>query len=291
LGDAKRAVELLITKSIDEARTFAKVLETENYERRRIDVDTFDNALQLVKSSIDLENELAIVLHQEEWHPGVIGIVASRLVEKYYRPTIMLTTIDGVAKGSARSITNFNIYEALQKCEDLLIHFGGHQAAAGLAVKLDKVKEFKDKFNQIVRESITEDDLFPEILIDSRIKLSEITPKFLRILDQFAPFGPENMRPVFLSEGVEIYNNPRLVGNNHLVACFKQNGNDKVFDSIGFNMREYLDLLSDKKTNVDIVYTIDKTVRDGRTYPQLRLKDLRLTCIEQVTNNENQEIM
>ena len=281
LGDAKRAVELLITDSVDEARTLAKVLETENYARRKIDVDTFDNALQLVENSIDLENELAIVLHQEDWHPGVIGIVASRLVERYYRPTIMLTTVDGIAKGSARSINNFNIYEALQKCEELLIHFGGHQAAAGLAVELDKVKEFKDKFNQIVKETITGDDLFPEIVIDAKIKLSELTPKFLRILDQFAPFGPENMRPVFLSEEVEIYNTPRLVGNNHLVACFKQNGNDKIFDSIGFNMREYLDLLSDKKINVDIVYTIDKTVRDGRTYPQLRLKDLRLACVEQ----------
>ncbi len=276
LGDAKRAVELLITKSIDEARTMAKVLETENYERRKIDVGTFDNALKLVESSIDLENDLAIVLHQEEWHPGVIGIVASRLVEKYYRPTIMLTTIDGIAKGSARSINNFNIYEALQKCEHLLIHFGGHQAAAGLAVELDKVQDFKDKFNEIVKESITESDLFPEIVIDAKIKLSEITPKFLRILDQFAPFGPENMRPVFLTEGVELSNSPRLVGNNHLIACFKQNGNDKIFDTIGFNMREYLDLLSDKKVKVDIVYTIDKTVRDGRSYPQLRLKDLRI---------------
>lgn len=276
LGDAKRAVELLITDSIDEARNLAKVLETENYERRKIDVDTFDNALQLVENSIDLENELAIVLHQEEWHPGVIGIVASRLVEKYYRPTIMLTTIDGIAKGSARSITNFNIYEALQKCEDMLIHFGGHQAAAGLAVELEKVQEFKEKFNKIVKESITESDLFPEIVIDSKIKLSEITPKFIKILDQFAPFGPENMRPVFLSEGVQVFNTPRLVGNNHLIASFKQNGYDKIFDSIGFNMREYLDLILNKKSKVDIVYTIDKTVRDGRTFPQLRLKDIRL---------------
>lgn len=277
LGDAKRAVELLITDSIDEARNLAKVLETENYERRKIDVDTFDNALQLVENSIDLENELAIVLHQEEWHPGVIGIVASRLVEKYYRPTIMLTTIDGIAKGSARSITNFNIYEALQKCEDMLIHFGGHQAAAGLAVELEKVQEFKEKFNKIVKESITESDLLPEIVIDSKIKLSEITPKFIKILDQFAPFGPENMRPVFLSEGVQVFNTPRLVGNNHLIASFKQNGYDKIFDSIGFNMREYLDLILDKKSKVDIVYTIDKTVRDGRTFPQLRLKDIRLS--------------
>ncbi len=283
LGNAERAVELLITNSKEEALRLAKVLETENYERRKIDVDTFDSALQLVENSIDLENELAIVLHQEEWHPGVIGIVASRLVEKYYRPTIMLTTVDGIAKGSARSITNFNIYEALQKCEDMLIHFGGHQAAAGLAVELDKLQEFKEKFNQVVRETINEEDLFPEIQIDAKIKLSEITPKFLRILDQFAPFGPLNMRPVFLSEGVDLYSSPRLVGNNHLVACFKQNGNDKIFDSIGFNMREHLDLLVNKNSKVDIVYTIDKTVRDGRTYPQLRLKDLK------INENEIQE--
>jgi len=277
LGDARRAVELLISESIDEARTMAKVLESENYERRKIDVDTFDNALQLVENSVDFDNELAIVLHQEEWHPGVIGIVASRLVEKYYRPTIMLTTIDGIAKGSARSITNFNIYEALQKCEDMLIHFGGHQAAAGLAVELDKLQEFKDKFNQIVKESINEDDLLPEVLIDTKIKFSDITPKFLRILDQFAPFGPENMRPVFLTENVELSNTARIVGNNHIMASFKQKNSDKVFDAIGFNMREYLDLFLKKNTSVDIVYTIDKTVRDSRTYPQLRLKDLRLS--------------
>ena len=277
LGDARRAVELLITDSVDEARILAKVLESENYERRKIDVDTFDNALQLVENSIDFDNELAIVLHQEEWHPGVIGIVASRLVEKYYRPTIMLTTIDGIAKGSARSITNFNIYEALQKCEDMLIHFGGHQAAAGLAVELDKLQEFKDKFNQIVKESINEEDLLPEVIIDAKIRFSDITPKFLRILDQFAPFGPENMRPVFLTENVELINTPRIVGNNHIMTGFKQNKSDKVFDAIGFNMREYLDLILKKNTKVDIVYTIDKTVRDSRTYPQLRLKDIRLS--------------
>jgi single-stranded-DNA-specific exonuclease len=291
LGDAKRAVELLITDSKEEAHKFAKVLETENYERRKIDVDTFDKALAVVESSIDLENDLAIVLHQEEWHPGVIGIVASRLVEKYYRPTVMLTTIDGIAKGSARSIANFNIYEALQKCEDLLIHFGGHQAAAGLAVELNKFNEFKDRFNLIVKESLNETNRYPVVMIDTKLKLSEITPKFLRILEQFAPFGPENMRPVFLSEGVEIFNTPRLVGNNHLVASFRQCGNDKTFDSIGFNMREYLDLLLNKKLKVDIVYSIDKTVRDGRTYPQLRLKDMRLADSSELNEKEIQETL
>jgi single-stranded-DNA-specific exonuclease len=159
----------------------------------------------------------------------------------------------------------------------MLIHFGGHQAAAGLAVELDKLQEFKDKFNQIVKESINEEDLLPEVTIDAKIKFSDITPKFLRILDQFAPFGPENMRPVFLTENVELSNTPRIVGNNHIMAGFKQKNSDKVFDAIGFNMREYLDLFLKKNTKVDIVYTIDKTVRDSRTYPQLRLKDLRLS--------------
>lgn len=277
LGDARRAVQLLITTDPQEAHTLAKVLEDENYERRKIDVDTFDNANQLVENCIDLKNELAIILHQEEWHPGVIGIVASRLVEKYYRPTIMLTTIDGVAKGSARSINNFNIYEALQKCEDILVHFGGHQAAAGLAVEIDKLEEFKARFNEIVKATITEEDLYPEILIDSTIKFSEITPKFIRILDQFSPFGPENMRPVFLTEAVELTGIPRLVGNNHIVASFKQNSTLKVFDSIGFNLGEYLDLLlKNQKSKFDIVYILDKTIKDDKVYPQLKIRDIRL---------------
>lgn len=282
LGDAHRAVKLLIADNQQEANELAQVLETENYERRKIDVDTFDAALQLVENSIDLDNEMAIVLHQEEWHPGVIGIVASRLVEKYYRPTIMLTTIDGVAKGSARSIANFNIYEALQKCEDMLIHFGGHQAAAGLAIELDKLNDFKDKFNQIVKESISEEDLFPEVIIDSKVKFSEITPKFIKILDEFSPFGPGNMRPVFFAEEVEVVNSPRIVGNNHIIATFKQNGSDKVFDTIGFNLSEYFDLIKSKNVKLDIVFTIDKTVRDGRTFPQFRLKDITASKTEKI---------
>jgi len=280
LGDARRAVNLLITNNLNTARELAQVLETENYERRKIDVDTYDAALQLVEETVDLDNEIAIILHQEEWHPGVIGIVASRLVEKYYRPTIMLTTIDGVAKGSARSITNFNIYDALQKCEDMLIHFGGHQAAAGLAVEIDKLQEFKERFNQIVKESISERDLMPEVIIDSKIKLSDITPKFIKILDEFSPFGPGNMRPVFLAEGVDVINTPRIVGNNHIVATFKQNGSDKVFDAIGFNFGEYFDLIKRKNGKLDIVFTIDKTVKDGRTFPQFRLKDLHSSIKE-----------
>ncbi len=276
LGDAKRAVNLLITDNKKEAMELADVLESENYERRKIDVDTFDDALALVENSVDLNQELAIILHNESWHPGVIGIVASRLVEKYYRPTIMLTTIDGVAKGSARSISSLNIYEALEKCEDLLIHFGGHQAAAGLAVEIDKIEEFKTKFNQIVREMVNVEDLLPEIHIDSKLKFSEITVKFLRILEQFSPFGPQNMRPVFLSEDVNVTFPPRIVGTNHLLVTLKQNNSDKVFDCIGFNMGEYCDLISKDHTPFDIVYTIDKSTRDGRVFPQFKIKDIKV---------------
>ena len=284
MGDANRAVELMLTKNKEDAIKLAEVLETENYERRKIDVDTFDSAMELVESSLNLENELAIVLHQDEWHPGVIGIVASRLVEKYYRPTVMLTTIDGVAKGSARSIANFNIYEALQQCEDSLIHFGGHQAAAGLALEVDKIDEFKEKFNEVVRSSVTEKDLYPEISIDAQVKFSELTPKFIRILDRFAPFGPANMRPVFMSENLSVVNTPRIVGNNHLVCTVKQEGCDKVFDCIGFNLGEFYDILTSENNNLKFAYTIDKTVRDGRTYPQFRIKDIK------TKEENNQEI-
>ncbi|MFO7444798.1 MAG: single-stranded-DNA-specific exonuclease RecJ [Ignavibacteriaceae bacterium] len=276
LGDAQRAVELLITKDMNEAVKLAQVLETENYQRRKIDEDTFVNALDIVENSLDLAADIPIILHQEKWHPGVIGIVASRLVEKYYRPTIMLTTIDGVAKGSARSISNFNIYEALKKCEDILIHFGGHQAAAGLAVEIERIEEFRTKFNQVVKESMSEEDLLPEIHIDSKLKFSEITPKFLRIIDQFSPFGPGNMRPVFLSENVQVASTPRIVGTNHLIVSLKQNNCEKVFDCIGFNMGNYCNLIGTNGHMIDVVYNIDKTTRDGKTFPQFKFKDIRV---------------
>jgi len=276
LGDAERAVNLLVANNKKDALELAEVLETENYERRKIDVDTFEAAKEIVESEFDLDDDLAIVLHNENWHPGVIGIVASRLVEKYYRPSVLLTTIDGVAKGSARSINGFNIYAALQKCEDLLLHFGGHQAAAGLALEVEKIDEFRAKFNEILKSSITSKDLLQEINIDSKIKFSEISPKFLRILDQFSPFGPANLRPVFLAEDVHIVNTPRIVGNNHVLASFKQNGSDKIFDSIGFNMGEHFEAIKQNNCELDIVFSIDKTIRDNRIYPQLKLKDIKV---------------
>ncbi len=279
LGDALRAVELFTTTDHGKAAELARVLEEENGERRKIDEMTFSHAVQLAESRENFEEERGIVLHNDNWHPGVIGIVASRLVERYYKPSVMLTTIDGVAKGSARSVTGFNIYESLEKCEDLLLQFGGHQAAAGLAIEIHKVDEFRDKFNELLLERIDKSHTIPEIGIDTKIHFSEITPKFIRILDQFAPFGPGNLRPIFLSENVSLGSFPRIVGTNHLVASFKQNGNGKIFDSIGFNMGSFINQIENNRNLADIVFTIEKIVKEGRTYPQLRLKDMKIKKI------------
>ncbi len=188
----------------------------------------------------------------------------------------MLTTIDGVAKGSARSIAGFNIYEALQECQDLLIQFGGHKAAAGLELKKENIEPFKQKFNEILKRSLTQEKIQPEVIIDAKISLNEITPKFVRILNQFAPFGPGNMRPIFLAENVMIKSLPRIVGANHMITTFSQNGTDRVYDAIGFNLAGYVKEINGENKIVDIVFTIEKIVRNDRTFPQLRLKDLRI---------------
>ncbi len=276
LGDANRAVDLFNAKTDEEAEVFAKVLESENLERRKIDEVTFSHALELVKDIDDFESNLGIVLHHESWHPGVVGIVASRLVEKFYRPSIMLTTIDGVAKGSARSIPGFNIYEAIEACKDLVVQFGGHKAAAGLEIEVDKIEEFRARFNEVLKGKLDSEDIVPEIKIDAKISLCDITPKFVRILDQFAPFGPGNMRPIFLAEDVKIIGNPRIVGTNHFVTTFCQNGDNKVYDAIGFNLGKFVYEVEKDKDLVDIVFTIEKVVRDRKTYPQIRVKDIRI---------------
>jgi len=276
MGDAGRAVELFITNDPVEAERLADVLEEENLERRKVDSATFSQVVREVEESFDFKNDHGIVLHNDNWHPGIIGIVASRLVEKYYRPSIMLSTIDGIARGSARSIVGFNIYHALEKCEDILVQFGGHAAAAGVAIEIEKIPEFKKRFNDILRESLSEEDIMPEVKIDANISLAEISPKFIRILDQFAPFGPGNMRPVFMAENIRFASYPKMVGKNHLIVSVKQNDTDKVFDAIGFNLGYFVETIDKDKNIADIVFTIEKAQKNGLSYPQIRLKDIRV---------------
>jgi single-stranded-DNA-specific exonuclease len=279
LGDASRAVQLLTSDNEYTASQLAMVLEEENRNRRKIDEDTFLKAQGLAESLLNVDNDPAIVLHHEAWHPGVIGIVASRLVEKYYRPTIMMTTVDGVAKGSARSIVGFDIYQALKRVEDKLLQFGGHKYAAGLTVAIDKVDEFRDAFNIVVQELMPEEIKTPEIKIDTEISLNELTPRFLKILKEFAPFGPSNMRPVFLAKNLETVGSPKIAGKDHLRMKIKQDG--QVFDAIGFNLGSMINQVKDSGTKVDLVFSIDEHEWQSsgpngpQVFPQLKIKDLR----------------
>lgn len=273
LGDAKRAVELLVSNDYESSVGFARVLEQENLNRRKIDEGVFEHAQNLVEEYFNKYGDGAIVMHQEEWHPGVVGIVASRMVEKYYRPAVMMTTVEGVAKGSARSISGVNIHLALKKVEDKLLQFGGHKYAAGVSVDLDRIEEFRMAFNSVVKEMLTEDLLTPEIHIDTEIDLSELTPKYLRILKQFAPFGPQNMRPMFLAKQVQVMGLPRIVGKDHLRFKVKKNG--VTFDCIGFGLGSLLEKVRQNMNGLDIVFSIDESDFTGVPLTQLKIKDLK----------------
>ncbi len=279
LGDAMRAIRLLTSDDPVEASALAAVMEEENLNRRKLDEDTFHAAQQLAESQYDGNDNAAIVLHDDRWHPGVVGIVASRMVEKYYKPSIMMATVDGVAKGSARSISGFDVYQALKRCEEKVIQFGGHKYAAGLTVELSRVDEFREAFDAAVRELMSDELKTPEIRIDVEITLSDITPRFRQLLAEFAPFGPGNMRPVFLTRGLEVIGTPRIVGKNHLRFKVRQNG--VIFDAIGFGMGDRLQQILGRK-DLELVYTAEENdwnpsgeARPGDTTPQLKVKDLR----------------
>ena len=279
MGDASRAVQLLTSDDKDTATKLAQVLEEENRTRRKIDEDTFAQAQKLVDTMATLQSGPAIVLHHEEWHPGVIGIVASRLVEKYYRPSIMMTTVDGVAKGSARSIVGFDIHQALKRVEDKVIQFGGHKYAAGLSVELHRIDEFREAFNAAVEELMPMEIRKPEIRIDAEISLNELTPRFLRILKEFAPFGPGNMRPIFVARNVEPAGVAKIVGKDHLRFKVKQDRN--TFDAIGFGLGHLIDLVRSNGRTVDVVFSVDEhewqasNTPGGEAFPQLKIKDLK----------------
>ncbi len=279
MGDATRAVNLLTSTDYTVAHDLAQILEEENRNRRKIDEDTFSKAQQLVETLLDVDSDPAIVLHQEEWHPGVIGIVASRLVEKYYRPTIMMTTVDGIAKGSARSIVGFDIHKALKRVEDKLLQFGGHKYAAGLAVALDRIDEFRDAFNEVVQEMMPDKIRIPELRIDTEISLSELNPRFLRILKEFAPYGPGNMRPIFLTRNIKILGLPKIVGKDHLKIKLQED--QTVFDAIGFGLGSLMEEIKTNGNGLDIVFSVDEHefAPAGGTgadpLPQLKIKDIR----------------
>ena len=276
MGDAATAVQLLIAEDAGTADKFARQLEAINIKRRSTDTETMEEAMQMLDDQFDMNETSAMVLHHPDWHLGVIGIVASRLVDAHYRPAIMLSTVDGKIKGSARSIKGFNIYDALKECEDLLEQFGGHEYAAGLTMDIHNLDEFRNRMNDIACAMLSENDFKPELEISADLDLNKVNTKFWKLLTQFEPFGPENKQPVFVSRNVSIQGVPTIVGNGHLKMRVKQN-DSAIFDAIGFNMHDYEPLLRNcNGSRVDIAYMLEENNWNGRRSIQMRLKDIRV---------------
>jgi single-stranded-DNA-specific exonuclease len=276
MGDATAAVELMISEDEAKAAKYASELEAINIRRRSTDSETMEQAVDMLENNFNVDNMSTMVLHHPEWHLGVIGIVASRLVDAYYRPTIMLSTVEGKIKGSARSIKGFNIYNALKKCEDLLEQFGGHEFAAGLTMDAENLDEFRQRMNSIGFQKLSDNDFLPELQIDAVLDLEQVDPKFWKLLTQFEPFGPGNMRPVFVSQDVCIEGVPSIVGNGHLKFKVRQNGS-AVLDVIGFNMHEYLPMLRKcDDGQMDVAYVLEENHWNGKRTIQMRLKDIKV---------------
>ncbi len=272
MGDATTAVRLMLSETESEAKACAYELESVNMRRRETDSKTMEEALGQIDQDLDLEQTSTMVLYKEDWHLGVIGIVASRLVDLYHRPAIMLSSVEGVIKGSARSIKGFNIYDALKKCEDLLEQFGGHEFAAGLTLKEGKLTEFQRRMNEIAHIDLSENSFEPELSIDAKLNIEEIDMKFWKLLAQFEPYGPSNLRPIFVSEDVHVVGVPTVVGNGHLKMKIKQ-GDSGVYDAIGFNMHEYLPFVRSGEL-FHIAYVLEENNWNGRRTLQMRLKDI-----------------
>jgi single-stranded-DNA-specific exonuclease len=275
IDDAKHAVELLIACDENEAKEKSLLINVKNTERKGHDIQITDEALGIIKNDEMLINRKSTVVFNENWHKGVIGIVASRLTEKYYRPTIVLTSSNGHIAGSARSVVGYDLYEALCGCSDLLIQFGGHRYAAGLTMHPENINAFAERFEEVVSSTIKPEQLIQQIQIDAELRLSQIEPKFFRILNQFAPFGPENMSPVFLSKNVYVSGNASLVGENHLRMAVIQEGSP-AFSCIAFSQGEYLQKIK-QGVPFDICYTIEENVWQERRTIQLNIKGIRFT--------------
>ncbi len=273
IEDARRSVELLISEDTEDANTAGQVLNQMNLERRELDASITESALQQIRDDSSFNARKSTVVFNPEWHKGVLGIVASRLTEHYYRPTIVLTQSGDSVTGSARSVKDFDIHSALEKCSDLLVQFGGHRFAAGLTLKVENVENFSKRFDEVVAAAIEEKMTVQEIEIDAEIDLVDLTPSFFNVLKQFAPFGPGNQSPLFVTKNVLSKGMPRVVGSNHLKLSVFQN-QFNAFDSIAFQQAERLEMVSENRT-FSICYHLEENEWNGNVTLQLNIKDIR----------------
>ena len=248
-------------------------LAKSNVIRQELDKQTTEEALERLVYSKSEQDKVTTVVSDESWHKGVVGIVASRLMEYYYRPTVVLSQTDDLLTGSARSIANFNVFEPLSACKDLFINFGGHAFAAGLTIKAENLEEFKIRFEQEVQKRITPEIMIPEIVINTEISLGDVTQQFISILNQFAPFGPANDKPIFIIRNLSDFGYSRIVGEGHLKVHLKDDFGNKMA-GIGFNLADKLDLLL--RSKVDVVCSLEENTWKGNTAIEMMIKDIKL---------------
>src|SRR5436189_347906 len=273
MDDATKAVQMFIAETYEEAISFAEQLHSDNTDRKEADSSITQSALEQIRENKDWEKRKSTLVYQPHWHKGVVGIVASRLIEHYYRPTIVLTKSGEIAAGSARSVPGFNLYEAIHACREHLLGYGGHFAAAGMTLEVDKVNELREKFEQVVSSTINLEHLIPEEIIDAEISFKDISQNFYNILLQMEPFGPGNMRPQFIIKNVLDTGYSKIVKEDHIRFVLRKD--DITLTGIGFGMADKFHLLQ-MKTPVDILCKIDENEWQGIKSLQLRITDIRL---------------
>ena len=273
LGDANRAVQLMTTENLPESLKLARELDEENRQRQDLQQSMVDEAIMKVNAEVDLEKEKAIVLWDDNWHEGVIGIVASKIKETYHRPAVIISLSNGTGKGSARSVKGFDLYENLTECRELLDDYGGHPMAAGLTLEQENLEDFRTRFSNLAYETLADDDLVNSLDIEGEMDLNLIDSRFMDFLEKLAPFGPGNMTPKFITRHVIPVGNPRLVGNgDHLK--FRAKKGETSYDAIGFNMGNHYEKLITGKP-IDIAYVVEKNEWQGRTSIQLNIRDIK----------------
>jgi len=277
MDDASKAVKMFIEDDLSKAKEYAEMLHSDNTDRKDADTAITDEALAMVLNDEVMIKRNSTVLFQSHWHKGVVGIVASRLIEKFYRPTVVLTGAGEIIGGSARSIPGFNLYEAIHACREHLLGYGGHFAAAGMTMNLENVVAFSEKFEEIVSSTIDPYLLIPEFCIDAEITFDEINKSFFKIITQMEPYGPGNMRPVFITKNVSNTPWSKIVKDQHIRFVVKKK--DKTFTGIGFDLANKFSFLESKKP-FDMIFTIDENEWNGETNLQLKVIDIKASEAE-----------
>jgi len=277
INTGRQSVQLLICEDEDKSLDIGKNINTHNDTRRELDKKATEEAINLVLANEEFKHRRSIVLYNPKWNKGIIGIVASRLVEEFYKPVIVITdSPDGLITGSARSIKEFNIYNGIDHCSDLLEHFGGHKFAAGLSLRKENLEDFSEKFEQYVCQHIIDDDYVPEIEVDMELDLADITNNFMSNLKRFAPFGPENMSPVFMSKSIVEEGNGKIVGDKHIkMRLLYRSKSSQPIDAIAFNQKNHFEHIANQK-DFDILYHVEENTWNNVTNIQLNIKDIRI---------------